>query len=296
MFSPARRLLEDGLSRLSDDLDALFADSRDVARREHAEQLNQAVRRLRIAGDAAELYGTLEHAAAQFAQGAMLFRIEDGAAIYDRIRIPLSSAAAFAAAVESGEPQIAATTPAEVSAELSTQLGHTATGRASLFPIDSGHGIVGIVYTWGPVENAAVELLSQVAGALYPPPPPPAAPPQAPAPLDLVNIAPVPVRPKADWESLVPEEQKLHLRAQRFSRVQVAEMRLYEAEAVQAGRSRRDLYGALRAPIDAARETFREKFFSTYPSMVDYLHLELVRTLANEDQNLLGPDYPGPIL
>src|SRR5215471_10419635 len=142
MSSPARRLLEDGLSRLSDDLDALFADSRDIARREHAEQLNQAVRRLRIAGNAAELCGTLEHAAAQFAQGAMLFRIEDGAAIYDRIRIPLSSAAAFAAAVESGEPQVAATTPGEVSAELSGLLGHTAAGRASLFPVDSGQGVV----------------------------------------------------------------------------------------------------------------------------------------------------------
>src|SRR5215472_5632376 len=100
MSSPARRLLEDGLSRLSDDLDALFADTRDVARREYAEQLNQAVRRLRIAGDADELYGTLEHAAAQFAQGAMLFRIEDGMALYDRTGIPLSTAAAFAAAVE----------------------------------------------------------------------------------------------------------------------------------------------------------------------------------------------------
>ena len=292
MSSPARRLLEDGLSRLWDDLDTLFADTRDVARREYAEQLNQAVRRLRIAGDADELYGTLEHAAAQFAQGAMLFRIEDGMALYDRIEIPLSTAAAFAAAVESREPQTAATTPAEVSATLAGLLGHTSTGRASLFPIESGDRVVALVYTWGPVQSAAVELLTQVAGALYPQPP---AAPSAPPP-DLITIAPAPAKPKAAWESLPPDEQQIHLRAQRFARVQVAELRLYEADAVQAGRSRRDLYEVLRDPIDAARESFRQKFFSSCPSMVDYLHLELLRTLANDDQNLLGPDYPGPLV
>ena len=66
-MSPARRLLEDRIGRLSDDLDTLFNESRDRARREHAEQLNQAVRRLRIAADPEELFGTIEHAAAQFA-------------------------------------------------------------------------------------------------------------------------------------------------------------------------------------------------------------------------------------
>jgi hypothetical protein len=29
---------------------------------------------------------------------------------------------------------------------------------------------------------------------------------------------------------------------------------------------------------------------------VDYLHLELVRTLANDDVELLGQDYPGPMV
>jgi hypothetical protein len=30
--------------------------------------------------------------------------------------------------------------------------------------------------------------------------------------------------------------------------------------------------------------------------MVDYLHLELIRTLANDDAELLGKDYPGPMV
>jgi hypothetical protein len=101
--------------------------------------------------------------------------------------------------------------------------------------------------------------------------------------------------PKASWDALSPEEQQVHFRAQRFARVQTAEMRLYQAEAVQSGRARRDLYNALRQPIDEARRKFHELFFQPCPSMVDYLHLEILRTLANDDPELLGNDYPGPL-
>ena len=31
-------------------------------------------------------------------------------------------------------------------------------------------------------------------------------------------------------------------------------------------------------------------------SMVDYFHLDIVRTLANDDADLLGTDYPGPMI
>jgi hypothetical protein len=73
-------------------------------------------------------------------------------------------------------------------------------------------------------------------------------------------------------------------------------MRLHEGPAVLTGRSRRNLYEALRSPIDEAREQFRRDFFACCPSMVDYLHLELVHTLANDDAELLGTDYPGPMV
>jgi hypothetical protein len=73
-------------------------------------------------------------------------------------------------------------------------------------------------------------------------------------------------------------------------------MRLRHADAVRGGRARRDLYGALREPIEAARAKLRESFFGACPSMVDYLHLELVGTLANDDPELLGENYPGPLV
>lgn len=88
----------------------------------------------------------------------------------------------------------------------------------------------------------------------------------------------------------------MHLRAQRFARVQVAEMRLRDGAAVEAGRIERNLYGRLRSRIDAARVTFRQSYFAACSTMVDYLHVELVRTLAHDDADLLGKDYPGPLV
>jgi hypothetical protein len=291
MLSPARRLVEDRLGTLSDDLDALFAESHERARREYAEQLNQAVRRLCNAQNTEELSGTLGDAAAQFAQGLLLFRVEEGVARNPRIEIALSEAAAFAGAVESKDPQTAATTPAEVSSALLGLLGHAPGDRASLFPVTADGKVVALLYAWGKVQGVVMELFTQVAGAVWSTL---IAPEPAPPPV-LVTITPVtPARPT--WQSLPPAEQQLHLRAQRFARVQVAEMRLYEADAVKTGRGRRDLYEALRQPIDTARQSFREQFFSSCPSMVDYLHLELVRTLANDDPDLFGKDYPGPLV
>jgi len=81
-----------------------------------------------------------------------------------------------------------------------------------------------------------------------------------------------------------------------FARVQTAELRLHEADAVQAARAQRRVYDALQSQIDAARESFRRSFFEPCASMVDYLHLELVRTLANDDLELLGKNYPGPMV
>jgi hypothetical protein len=95
--------------------------------------------------------------------------------------------------------------------------------------------------------------------------------------------------------SLSREEQDLHLRAQRFARVQVAEMRLYKSGMVKDGRTKQNIYGALREEIDLSREAFRAQFMSGTKSMVDYFHLELVHTLANDDPALLGQDYPGPL-
>lgn len=86
-----------------------------------------------------------------------------------------------------------------------------------------------------------------------------------------------------------------HLRAQRFARVKVAEMQLYLAVDVKAGRARRDLYGALKSQIDEARAAYLNQFLQTQAGMPDYFHQELVCVLAQNDEKLLGVSYPGPL-
>ena len=73
-------------------------------------------------------------------------------------------------------------------------------------------------------------------------------------------------------------------------------MVLYRSGEVKNAREERELYLAFKPEIDKARQEFAGQFMQTTPSMVDYYHRELVRTLANEDASLLGADYPGPLV
>jgi len=298
-------MLEGQLSQLSAEVERLFDEARGRARRELADQLNQSVRRIRHAGSLDELATTLLDAAAAFATGAALFRIAgtvakgekiravsaEAAAAFLSLEIPLSSAPALAGAVESRDPVIAVTSAAEVSADLVSLACHPADGRAYIYPLVVKARVPVLLYCWGAAQGAALEMLAQVAAAVWDSLTVPEAPPE------LVTIAPAPVSaPVSAWDALSPDDQAIHLRAQRFARVQVAEMRLHEAAAVQSGRTQRDLYAALRARIDGARITFRQLYFAPCSNMVDYLHVEMVRTLAHDDAELLGKNYPGPLL
>lgn len=301
--SPLRQMLEGQLSQLSSEVERLFDEARGRARRELADQLNQSVRRIRHADSLDELAATLLDSALAFATGAALFRIAGTIAIGEKIRgvapeaagafssleIPLSAAPALAGAVESRDPVIAVTTAAEVSPELVTLAGHPADGRAYIFPLVVKEQVPVLLYCWGPVQGAALEMLAQVAAAVWDSLVVPEAP-------QLVMIAPAPPAPLSAWDALPAEDQAIHLRAQRYARVQVAEMRLLDGAAVESGRTQRNLYGALRSRIDHARVTFRQSYFAPCSNMVDYLHVELVRTLAHDDADLLGKDYPGPLV
>ena len=304
-------MLEGQLSQLSAEVERLFDDARGRARRELADQLNQSVRRIRQSQSLEELAATLLDAAVGFAAGAAIFRIADGAAHGEKIRgvaaeegaafaaleIPLAAAPALSGAVESRDPVIAVTTAAELSARLVSLVSHPADGRAFIYPLAVRDGVPALLYCWGAAQGATLEMLSQVAAAVWDSLVPPAPPEPEPSPLVTIVPAPSPEpAPASAWDALTPEDQAIHLRAQRFARVEIAQMRLTDAAAVQTGRARRDLYGALRARIDSARASFHRKFFAQCGNMVDYIHVELVRTLAYDDAELLGKDYPGPLV
>jgi len=280
-----------------------------AAERAMAEHLNQSVRRLRQAGTFAEIAAVLCDASVRFADACAVFQVDKGIVTCERVRgvarddvaslrFPTTEAAAFAAVIESGEPLAAICSAAEVSPAVIEFFGHPSNYKAFLFPLMVDRRAVGILYAAGRVESAALELLAQAAVAVLEirlrsaPRTTPA------AGSALVHIAP-PVAAQetaaSGWDALSPADRNLHLRAQRFARVQVAEMRLYHSDAVKAGRARQDLYAALHEVIDEARAAFRRDFLAASPTMVDYLHLEVLRTLANDQPNLLGVNYPGPL-
>ncbi|HUP03800.1 MAG TPA: hypothetical protein VMU19_07425 [Bryobacteraceae bacterium] len=312
-----RQLLDEGITQLLGDADALSeqraareaCEAGERARRETADRLNQAVRRMRQACEPEGVSGALLDAAAAFAGGAALFRVEgemlrgdrargapEAAGDFRALELALDRAPALASAAATREPVVTATDPESVSPELAAFLGLPAGGRAAIFPVVSRDAAVALAFAWGEVETAAIELLAEAAGAVW-------SGIGRPAPKGLVGIAPALSAEAEDeeaapspWQDLSPEEQRVHLRAQRFARVEAARIRLTYGAEVQAGRAQRNLYAALAAPIDAARASFRKDYFEACPSMVDYLHLEFVRTLAHDDPELLGEDYPGVML
>jgi len=228
-----------------------------------SERLNAAVRRIRQTDDPLEWEQTVQQVAADFAAAVRLIRAAD------------ASGAAIRQAIESGEVAIAARTASEVSPALA------GSGRMYLFPIAKAF----VLAAEEPLDAAALELIAGVAALT---------PPKA---KGLLGIAPASARTSAQpsWDDLPQIDRERHLKAQRFARVRAAEMLHYFPEAVRTGRAGRRIYDALKIQIDAARADYAAQF-QNGASMPDYLHLELVRALAREDETLLGVEYPGPLL
>jgi hypothetical protein len=310
--SPSLRSLFSELEQLlQSETEARVSTSVQAAQRAQAEHLNQSVRRLRQAAAFPEIAAVLCDASAPFANGCAVFHVNENTVAGERlrgatgeaaerfreIRFAAAEAAAFAGAIDSGEPVVALCSSAEVTRPMVETFGHAPGDKAYLFPLTVDRTTVGLLYATGRVDSAALELLAQATAAVMEARqrpvqwdrPPGLSP-------DLVLIEPVSTAKAStapDWDTLSAADRHLHLRAQRFARVKVAEMRLYRPDAVKAGRAQQDLYSALKDAIDEGREAFRQTFVIASPSMVDYFHLELVRTLANDIPAWLGGKYPG---
>jgi len=247
--------------------------------------LNRAARRLRSTG-AGQWVQVLVEAAAPFSARVALFTLQAGSLHLEAAPgrttmedVPLDAAPAFRSAVETRDTVVALRTSGEMSAPIAAFFGAAADGRFHLFPVSAGERVVALLYADGPqagVQPDALELLATLAGAAIESRP--AIPSNG-----LVHIG----------EPVQRVEPDLDLKARRFARVLVAEMLLYQAEQVKNGRTERDLYTALKAQIDAAREAYRSAFLEDSEGIPDYLHRELVHTLAHDDVELLGKDYPG---
>jgi len=224
--------------------------------------------------------------------------------------IDLTDAAALASCVESRDPMVAVIAPGEISSLLASALAGEGNARVYLFPVTVRQNTIAVVMACGNVIPAPIELLCEAAGmklealqALEAVPITAPLAAKAAPPEHLVQIA-APASPTAPasraeepptWSALSPDEQALHLRAQRFARVRVAQIRISESLELREGTQAANIYGLLRQSIDAARDEYQRSYKSQSPTMVDYLHLEIVRSLAHDDAGLMGLDYPGPL-
>jgi hypothetical protein len=286
------------------EVERFFAQQLDEQRSAHlrvVERLNQTVRSLRRAESHADWILALLDAATESCPRAALFtalnqrlRCEGTRGFagepLDGLDIPLASAPAFAGCVETGDPAVALASASELSETVAERLGGE---TAHLFPIECGGKVVAVLLAEAEAQSGAAGLLGALASIAGSTLENRMAAASASGLVPLFAVAPA---GRKDWASLPREERQLHLKAQRLARLRASQLRVEKAVAVTDGRARRDLYAALTEDIDSAREEFRREFMDASPDMVDYLHLELVRTLANEDSGLLGPQYPGPLV
>jgi hypothetical protein len=88
-----------------------------------------------------------------------------------------------------------------------------------------------------------------------------------------------------------PEDADTHRKAQRFARLLVDEIKLYNQAKVTEGRKNKDLYDRLKEDIDKSRSTFKKRYGNTVAANADYFQAELVRSLAEDDASVMGPNF-----
>lgn len=91
--------------------------------------------------------------------------------------------------------------------------------------------------------------------------------------------------------SLSPEDAEIHRKAQRFSRLLMDEIKLYNQAKVAEGRKHKDLYDRLQEDIEKSRATYLKRYGNTAAASGDYFNQELIRSLAEDDVSLLGKNF-----
>jgi hypothetical protein len=209
------------------------------------------------------------------------------------------------------------------------KVGHAAGGNAILLPLVLREKVSALVYAdcgleGGKLDVSALKLLMRSAGMWLevlalrkamtgaPMPEPPGPTPLERPSVTVTSVAPeraaavvasassealstatatvVAAKPEAEWTA---DEREVHLRAQRFARLIVDEIKLYNQAKVAEGCAGRDLYDRLKEDIDKSRASYNKRYGNSPAAAADYFTRELVRILADNDVSLLGANFPG---
>jgi hypothetical protein len=110
-------------------------------------------------------------------------------------------------------------------------------------------------------------------------------------PVVSAGAAAAPAPATDDFAQLPPEEADVHRKAQRFARLLVDEIKLYNQAKVTEGRKNKDLYDRLKDEIEKSRATYQKRYGSTVAASADYFNQEIVRSLAGDDGSLMGANF-----
>jgi hypothetical protein len=108
------------------------------------------------------------------------------------------------------------------------------------------------------------------------------------APSPAPAIATVETAPAAAASS---EDQEIHRKAQRFARLLVDEIKLYNQAKVAEGRKHKDLYDRLKEAIEKSRTTYQKRYGNTVAASGNYFQHEVVRSLAEDDVSIMGANF-----
>jgi hypothetical protein len=92
-------------------------------------------------------------------------------------------------------------------------------------------------------------------------------------------------------DGLSPEDADTHRKAQRFAKLLVDEIKLYNQAKVTEGRKHKDLYDRLKEEIDKSRATYQRRYGNTTAASGDYFNGEVVRSLAEDDPSIMGANF-----
>jgi hypothetical protein len=87
------------------------------------------------------------------------------------------------------------------------------------------------------------------------------------------------------------EDAEVHRKAQRFARLLIDEIKLYNQAKVTEGRKHKDLYDRLKEDIEKSRVTYQKRYGNTAAASADYFSQELIRSLAEDDASLMGNNF-----
>ncbi|HZQ24259.1 MAG TPA: hypothetical protein VFA89_15830 [Terriglobales bacterium] len=90
---------------------------------------------------------------------------------------------------------------------------------------------------------------------------------------------------------LSPEDADTHRKAQRFAKLLVDEIKLYNQAKVAEGRKNKDLYDRLKEDIEKSRATYQKRYGNTAAASGGYFNAEVVRSLAEDDASILGANF-----